>query len=259
MLLKIVPLVMALAGPGGLLSDPEAQAKFQEAQEAFQAEDFVAAAKAVEAAYLIEPEPLLLYPWAQAERSQGNCKVAIELYQRFIDSNAATEEMIQNALENQTRCQEQIDAEEEEEIVEEIIDDDPEEVIEEEEELPPPSKEIDDEPKAKAWYKDPVGGVLAGLGVVGVGVGAGLLGSGSSTAGQVSDEDMHTDYLAQRDRATGLRNGGAVAMSLGGALLVGGVVRYLLVARKNKQAATAWRWQPGAGPRFTGVVFSRRF
>ncbi|MEX1367067.1 MAG: hypothetical protein AB1Z98_28325, partial [Nannocystaceae bacterium] len=71
-MIAFVPLLLlALAGPGQLLSNPEAQAKLREAQQAFADQDFDAAASAVEAAYIIEPKPMLLYPWAQAERSRG--------------------------------------------------------------------------------------------------------------------------------------------------------------------------------------------
>ena len=255
----VASLVLAVVAPGQLLSNPEAKAKFQEAQAAFKAEDFDAAAAAVEAAYIIEPNPMLLYPWAQAERSRGNCAAAVELYQRFLDSNPP-EAAAAPARENMQRCQEQLAAEPEPEpepdVVEEVLEEEPEPEPEPE---PAPVKK-DDEPKAKAWYKDPVGGVLVGVGVVGVGVGAGLLGAASSRAKKAADEEMHSDYLAARDKATGLRNGGAVALSIGGALLLGGVVRYVLVAKKGKQEkATAWQWSPELGRRWVGVTIGRRF
>jgi tetratricopeptide (TPR) repeat protein len=256
----VASLVLALAAPGQLLSNPEAKAKFQEAQAAFKANDFDAAAAAVEAAYIIEPNPMLLYPWAQAERSRGNCAAAVELYQRFLDTEPP-EAAATPARENMERCKEQLAAEEPEpepepDVVDEVIEEEPEP---EPEPTPTPVKK-DDEPKAKAWYKDPVGGVLVGVGVVGVGVGAGLMGAGASAAGKAADEDMHTDYLAARDRATGLRNGGAIALSIGGALVVGGVVRYVLVAKKGKQGkASAWRMTPELGRRWVGVTIGRRF
>lgn len=260
--LRVAPLVLALAAPGGLLSNPDAKAKLQEAQAAFKAEDWDAAATATEAAYMIEPNPMLLYPWAQAERSRGNCAAAVELYQRFLDSNPP-EAAATPARENMERCQEQLAAEaaaaepEEEEVVEEVIEDD-----EPEPEPEPAPKPVaqDKPPKAKAWYADPVGGVLVGVGVVGVGVGAGLMGAGAAAAGKAADMDMHSDYLAERDRATGLRNGGAIALSIGGALVVGGVVRYVLVAKKSKEAkATAWQLSPELRRQWVGVTVGRRF
>jgi tetratricopeptide (TPR) repeat protein len=249
---------LALAAPGQLLSNPEAKAKLQEAQAAFKAEDFDKAAAAVEAAYIIEPNPMLLYPWAQAERSRGNCAAAVELYQRFLDSDPP-EAAATPARENMQRCQEQLDAaasELELDVVDEVIEEDPEPE-------PEPAPVTKDEPppsKAKRWYADPVGGVLVGVGVVGVGAGAGLMGAAASRAGKVADEGSHSDYLDARDGATKLRNGGAIALSIGGALVIGGVVRYAIVAKQGKQVkATAWQWSPELGRRWAGVTIGRRF
>ncbi|MEM9454399.1 MAG: hypothetical protein AAGF11_09485 [Myxococcota bacterium] len=258
MILRVASFVLALAGPGQLLENPEAQAKLVEAQQAFVDEDFDAAAAAVEEAYIIEPEPMLLLPWAQAERGRGDCAAAVELYQRFLDSDPP-ERMATPARENMDACQQELDAAAEQEVIE----DDEVEVVEVEddssdvEQLPPPPP--DDPPKAKAWYKDPVGGALVGVGVVGIGVGAGLMGAGSSAARGAAEQDSHMDYLGERDRATGLRNGGAVALSIGAALVVGGVIRYALVAKKNPKEATAWRLDPQVARRFAGVTFGRRF
>ena len=256
-MIALFPLLLALAGPGQLLSNPEAQAKLREAQEAFQNEDFDAAAAAVEAAYIIEPKPMLLYPWAQAERSRGNCEAAVELYQRFLDSDPP-DEMAGVAIENRDLCQAELDAEQE------VIEDDDgsvvDEVLAEEDPEPSPAPVTNDnQPKAKAWYKDPVGGVLVGVGVAGVGAGVGLLAVASSRAKGASEMDTHSEYMDARDGATTLRNGGAIALSIGGALVVGGVVRYLLVAKKGNKDATAWRLSPELGPRWTGVSIGRRF
>lgn len=263
-MIALVPLLLALAAPGQLLSNPEAQAKLREAQQAFQSQDFDAAAAAVEAAYIIEPEPMLLFPWAQAERSRGNCEAAVELYSRFLDSDAeAPEEMTTLAVENRDLCQAELDAAAEEEV---IVDDEEDEssvvdevlAEEEEPETPPQPVGQDDQPKAKAWYQDPVGGVLVGVGVAGVGTGIGLLAVASSRAKGASELDAHSEYLDARDGATSLRNGGAIALSIGGALVIGGVVRYLLVAKKSGQAS-AWRMTPELGRRWAGVSIGRRF
>lgn len=258
MILRVASFVLALAAPGQLLENPEAQAKLAEAQQAFVDEDFEAAAAAVEAAYIIEPEPMLLLPWAQAERGRGDCAAAIELYQRFLDSEPP-ERMATPARENMERCQQELDAAAEEEVAEDEL-----EVVEEVEddssevEQPPPPPP-DEPPESKAWYKDPVGGALVGMGIVGVGVGAGLMGAGSSAARGAADLGSHMDYLDERDRATGLRNGGAIALSIGAALMVGGVIRYVLVAKKKPKKSTAWRLDPQVTRRFTGVTLGRRF
>jgi hypothetical protein len=84
-----------------------------------------------------------------------------------------------------------------------------------------------------------VGGVLFGVGLAGVGVGAGLLGVASSTAKGAPDAATNDGYLEERGRATKFRNGGAIALSIGGALLVGAVIRYAVVAKKNKKPKSA--------------------
>ena len=82
-LLLALSLVLA---PDKLLRDPQAQAAFDAAQEAFAAKDYAVASQQLERAYMLEPEPELLYPWAQAERNLDRCASAIDLYQKFIDT-----------------------------------------------------------------------------------------------------------------------------------------------------------------------------
>lgn len=248
-------LLMTAAGPNDLLSDPEAQTLVSEAQILFAEGNFGDAAKLIEKAYLIEPVPELLFPWAQAEREQGNCRAAIDLYNRMLEE-IPSGPMADSARQNIERCEEELGPEETVAVVE----DDPldEEVFEPEPEPEPepaPTK-VDDEPKTKQWYKDPAGGVLTGLGVVGVGAGVALLAVASSTAKNAPGAPTVTDYNTQSDQALTQRNAGAGVLSVGGALLVAGIVRYAIVAKKNKAATTASVWTaPGAG----GLVVSGRF
>lgn len=274
MLARILLFAVATAAPGQLLSNPQAQEKFREAQEAFAAEDFDAAAKAVEAAYFIEPKPMLLYPWAQAERSRGDCGAAVELYERFLATDPVPQ-LADAARENKARCEEQlaaaagaIDTTDDDLTIEDdddlVVEDDVTDTTEptppvEPTPAEPASTPNDTQPKAKAWYLDPVGGVLSGVGIAGVATGVALLVVSKSTADGVADQDSQTGYQGEIDRATGLRNGGAAALSIGGALLVGGVVRYLLVAKKRKSEAAAWHLAPQLRTRWVGVSFGARF
>lgn len=258
----IMSLVLSASAPGGLLSDPKADALFSEAQVAFEEERYGDAAGLLERAYLIEPVPALLYPWAQAERSQGNCEVAVDLYQQFLDSGVegSTADAAQSNID---RCQEEMAAAAPVVVDDDVPVDDGSDDLDdivgaepEPEPEPEPVKPVDDEPrKTKAWYKDPAGGVLVGLGVVGVGVGAALVGVASGAAKGAPDAGTHDDYLGERDRATGLRNGGAAALSIGGALLLGGIIRYVVVAKKNKKTSTT-AWFDG---RSGGFAVSGRF
>ncbi|MCR9164458.1 MAG: tetratricopeptide repeat protein [Nannocystaceae bacterium] len=250
--------LMTAAGPDELLSDPEAQSLVSEAQFLFSEGNFADAAKLIEKAYLIEPVPELLFPWAQAEREQGNCRAAIDLYNRMLEE-IPEGPMADSARQNIARCEE-----EQPEVVA-VVEDDPlpEETYEPEPEPDPepaPAKPTDEGPPksgAKQWYKDAAGGVLTGLGVVGVGTGAALLVVASSTAEGAPDASNVEAYREESDRAVTQRNAGAAVLSIGGALLVAGVIRYVLVAKKNKSSATASVWTaPGGGG---GLVVSGRF
>lgn len=250
-------LLMTAAGPDDLLSDPEAQTLVSEAQILFSEGNFGDAAKLIEKAYLIEPVPELLFPWAQAEREQGNCRAAIDLYGRLLEE-IPEGRMADSARNNIALCEEEMPPEEEAVAV---VEDDPleDEYIEPEpdpEPEPVPATKTDKEPKAKQWYKDPAGGVLTGLGVVGVGAGAALLIVATGNANAAPDAPSLADYNSQSDSALTQRNAGAGVLSVGGALLVAGVIRYVLVAKKNKASATASVWTaPGSG----GLVLSGRF
>lgn len=280
------PFVAAAVAPTAL-TDPEAQAKLSEAQGAFGSGDFAAAAAAIEAAYLIEPAASLLYPWAQAERKQGNCEIAIELYQRFLDSGPA-DDIAVAAQGNIDRCNEEIDdaeiivvdddteqaevddASQQDEVAEDDFLADEQAETDEQAEIAEESdaetdeaaptgvvKREDDPPKAKKWFLDPAGGVLSGLGIVGVVGGGALLGVASSNAKKVGDQDTNTDYLDARDGATQRRNGGVAALAIGSTLLVAGVIRYAVVAKKSKRATASLWVDPRGG--VAGLVWTGRF
>lgn len=249
-------LLSAAAGPDELLSDPEAQILVAEAQILFAEGNFADAAKLIEKAYLIEPVPELLFPWGQAEREQGNCRAAVDLYNRMLEE-IPEGPMADAARGKIEQCEEEMGPEEE---IVPVVDPDPieEDPLEEEDPAPAPTpvKPKDDEPKAKKWYLDPAGGVLTGLGVAGVGAGAALLGVASSTANNAPNAATVGDYNDDSDRAVTFRNAGAGVLSVGGALLVAGIIRYALVAKKNKASATASVWTaPGGG----GLTLVGRF
>lgn len=77
--------------PESVLEDPAAIEHFVRGHDAYSRRDYATAISELEAAYAIEPNPLLLYARAQAERFSGNCKTALELYQRFLDADPAEE------------------------------------------------------------------------------------------------------------------------------------------------------------------------
>ncbi len=247
-------LTLAL-GPSQLLGDPDAQQAFEEAQAAFEAKDYATASAKLERAYMLEPKPELLYPWAQAERNLGRCASAIDLYQKFIDTNPP-ERMVEAARQNITRCEETLAA------------------AQPQPEATPPAEDPetapgrrdrddggegprDDGDDGKPIGHDPAGASLVAIGGVGVVVGAALLGVASRRARQTDDAADNQAYLDVRHGALALRNGGAAALAIGGALLLAGVVRYGVLAGKRKRARDdVGLLLPRGG---AGLAWTRRF
>src|SRR3978361_753154 len=65
----------------------EARPHFVLGYKAFNATDYKTATAEFEIAYRLDAEVPLLFTWAQSERLGGNCKHAIELYQKYLYSD----------------------------------------------------------------------------------------------------------------------------------------------------------------------------
>lgn len=89
---------------------------------------------------------------------------------------------------------------------------------------------------ARAWWRDPAGGVLFGVGLAATGTGLGL------TLGALSMQRLAPDatnderaFGRRLDRAATLHGVGLGVVAAGGALLIGSVIRYVVVARRNSR------------------------
>lgn len=250
--LALLAFTLALAPGEPLLRDPDAKAAFDAAQAAFEAEDFAEASKQLERAYMFEPEPELLYPWAQAQRNLGNCESAVDLYQRFIDTGPS-ERMAGLARQNIARCEETTAqrpgaAPEPEPEVAAATDDEP----------PPPrvAPDIDAAPgSTKPVGHDIAAGVLVGVGGAAAIVGAALLGTAARQAKKTYDVDDNATYLDMRAQTVTLQRAGIGMLVTGGVLVVAGVIRYGVVAKRRKNAAVATWWDGRGG----GLAMSGRF
>lgn len=259
MIAVVVSLALALA-PAELLTDPEAKRLFGEAQTAFEAGDYATASERLEAAYLIEPKGALLYPWAQAQRQLDHCETAIDLYRKYIDS-APSEKMVKTAESNIERCEAR--------LKEQKTSDEPPPPVEgTDDETPPFSEddETDDGGKGKKDELDPradkigvaVGATLVGVGVAGLAVGGTLMGVAAGRAKATEDASTQTRYDDLKKQAKSLNTGGIVALSIGGALLVGGIVQLAIVGAKRKKAKKA-NLSMFTDGRTSGLVWSGRF
>lgn len=236
---------MAHAAPG-VLQNEEARAHFQRAQGHFNDEDFAAAIPELKAAYALEPNPMLLYAWAQAERLAGSCERAVALYKRFLATNPS-DEQVRLTEANLLDCEAELP--EAPPPAEEPAGEEPGEEPGEVEPVEP----IDDEPK-KPWYSDPVGGVLVGAGVAGIIGGGVLMGVARSRAREAPDASVEDDYVTLSAEAQRLNTAGVVVLGIGGALAVGGVIRYALVSRRaSAEQANAARVTPLIGATSFGV------
>jgi hypothetical protein len=186
---------------------------------------YAEAAAAFEAAYQATSDPAFLFGHAQALRFGGNCGGAIELFEEFI-ATSPPEPDVKEAERVIEACRE---------ILGQGPTPDP---IVAPEPAPAPALAPDRAPPPRRWSQDRAGGALVGTGVALVAVGAGLYGGSHALA----RDRMETEAQYERREGTvrGLAAGGITALAVGGALVVGGIVRWVIVARREGRAS-AWR------------------
>lgn len=232
-----------------VLQDAEALAHFEQATRYFNEQDYAAAIPELKAAYALEPNPMLLYAWAQAERLAGSCTRAVELYRRFIATDPAPDQR-QLAEANLLDCEAELPDPVEAETPDDL------DAMEDEDETVPPR---DDAPP-RPWYADPAGGVLTGLGVGGVIGGGVMMAIARRKAREAPNAAIEGDYLQVRDEANRLNTVGIVVLSAGSALVLGGVIRYAVkrsAGRADRQSAQRPRWRPVITSNGFGIT--RRF
>lgn len=230
--LLLAPLPVSAQAPAGppRLDDPDARAAQTEGEEAFNAGRYLEASEAFQRAYALEPAAFLLFSRAQAERLAERCDEAVELFSAYIDTGPS-QEAASMALERIHLCGgEYRSAAESDEDAQDEAAETPQPTVPQPVSPQPTTQgpegpaEGDTSPvtpdrrvPGRSWALLGTGGfVLAG--------GAGLLaGAGVTTrrAGTVFGE-AQADSLGATAR--GLAIGGAVALSVGAALLIAGIV-----------------------------------
>jgi hypothetical protein len=224
---------------------PDAEAGVQ----AFAEGRYEDAARILERAYAVEPDPALLFAWAQAERYAGHCDVAVPLYRAYLEDEppADVRALAREAIE---ACGEDPDHTAEPEP--EPKRPEPEPVVAP---LPEPEPEPEPPPRHRTAARDPWGHALTWPGLALAGVGAGLLGEAHRrrAAGEgAPDEQAYRDAL---QGAPVLSRVGIGLLVGGGALLAAGVIRFAVVAAQGRgdagasapAAASASPWRPRIG------------
>lgn len=208
------------------------------AEAAFEAGDYETAASAAEQAYAEEKDPVYLWVRAQAERFGGHCEPAIEHYRQFVEA-VPQGQAADAARDNIAECEQALAA----------VPDEPSSEPDPVDPLGPlepegsgssptepgvdPSPEPSPSDRGRRWYRDPWGGALVGVGVVALAVGGGLYGRARVDAREAEDATHVVTYGERIDRAVTLSRAGIPVMAVGGALVVAGVVRWIVVARRG--------------------------
>jgi len=238
------PHVHAAPAPADTFESDRARSLYDTGVTKFDAGDYDGALEDLNGSLAIEPQAKTLYAKAQTLNKLDRCREAVPIYnevlQRLPDNSEAAS-TVKDAL---ISCAEKLAADEGE----------PEAEPEAE---PEPEPEAEPEPEP-AWYKDIPAPIIVGVGLVGVGVGAAFLAQGNGL-----DPESAADYGAFEDERTTqrqLRIRGGVIAGVGGALVVGGIVRYVLVARRlrNEEGVSAFV-APAVGRRWGGLTVTGRF
>ena len=182
--------------------------------------------------------PVFLYVEAQAERFRGNCDRAVELYVRVL-AEASEGDMKDNARDNIEVCAEQLKTDTREEPKPEPEPPPPK--------VPPPEPEPQPPPDAPAdrrapWWRDPAGGVLVGIGAVSIATGGGLLVGGAARRRAADAEGDEAAFIDGHAFARRLTIAGAIVTGVGAALMVGGIIRYAVVARRPRRTGLTLRF-----------------
>jgi hypothetical protein len=249
----IVAILVASAPVSAAPKGSEARKLFDRGVAAYGKGDYAAASTALSESYKREGDPETLFAWAQSERKQSKCASAIELYETLLafDLPAENAKVVQTQL---AECR-QIVASTAKPVEPppkpvEPVEPAPKPI----EPLPKPAEATPMTPEGRAWWRDPVGDVLVGSGVIAIGVGTALLFSARSADMDSAHATSYADFKAIEDRAHDQGMIGVIAVTAGGGLAIAGVVRYVM--HRDSERATVTGWLAPAGG---GVAISAHF
>src|SRR4051812_16384314 len=151
---------------------PPAKAHLDAGLAQYKAGHYESAIGEFEAAYEIDPDPQLLFAWAQAERLADHCASAIPRYPKYIASKPSAEaaDLANNGI---ALCEAKAQ----------------------------PGATCAAGERPVPWYKDPVGGAVVG-GTIALGVGIGFLIASSGTSDRAGRAQTSAAFDDLIDRAT---------------------------------------------------------
>ncbi len=213
-------LALALAPSTAPSSDADPRSVAKDVAAKLEAGDEAGARSRIEDAYAANPDPRFIYMKAALEERVGHCAEAIPLYQAFLTEAEDPADRVE-AEAGLQRCGAPVE---------------PEPTPPPEPAAPPPVVERippEPTPQQPRWTRDALGWSLTGLGLASSVAGGVLLALADRSARAANTATQQSLYDAERARVGPLRLGGAVALSAGGALIVGGIVRFIVVHRRG--------------------------
>jgi tetratricopeptide (TPR) repeat protein len=232
-------------GPGAP-ADAKATAKAHAATgtQLFNVQQYDKAAEEYQQAYLLDPDPAYLYASAQAQRLGGNCVKALLSYKAYLRTKPGDDK----AEKNIERCEQEL--KDHPPPVEQTTPTGPTNIA-----PVPPAPAAPPVMITRPWTSDVVGHVLVGGGVAASVVGVVLYLGGRST---ISDHNSATTYDqfagGNVNTAKTKQTIGVSAMAAGGALILGGVIHYVMHGRPvAERTVTADITSSGATLALTGT------
>ncbi len=261
----IVALAIACSSAHAAPKDAEAKRLFDRGVAAYTKGDLAGAAAALSESYAREGDPETLFAWAQAERKQGHCESAVELYNTLLafELPAANKKVVEQQL---GECKQLVAAKQK--------DKEPAKPAEPPKPGPAPAPEpahdaSHDTPVAttaeaapapappaaegRAWWRDPVGDGLVASGVVGLGIGTALLLSARSADQAAHAAKSYAGYKTNEDTAHDRGMYGVIGLVAGGALAAGGVWWFATHRDHDHAAVTGWLAPSSGGLAVSGA------
>ena len=217
----------------------------EKADAAWSAARYPEAAELYAQAYAETGDIAYLYARAQAEQASGDCVAASATYEAFIATEPLPEavDAAESAL---AECRAQLPEPEPEPKPEPEPEPEPEPAS-----VAAPNATAHRPPRGiRPWYRDPAGAVLVAVGGAGLGAGVALT---ILARTQQAEAERATDvvrYGERNDRAVALSRASIPVLVVGGALAIGGAVRYGLLARRQRAATARVRIGPSLSIRF---------
>ncbi len=184
--------------------------------------DWRGVAEILEEGYEVTGSLRLLAAWARAEKEAGDCTRSLEIYERFFAADP-TPEQVQTVQPHVQACRDRLAREAE--------------LAPEPEPEPEPAPTPVDAPKR--WPRDVLGGVLVGVGGALLVTGTGLAVAAELGDARVDAASTQGEFESQLQRAQRLAYASYAVFAVGGALAIGGVVRWAVVAKRSKQVSLA--------------------